>query len=397
MGEKALATERFGILGGTFDPVHHGHLSMARAALDAAGLDRVMMLPSGDPPHKTDVTPAEDRWRMLCAACAGDRRLVPDRMELDRKGKTYTFDTLTRVRQAHPSAEIFYIIGADTVPELCKWHRYEEVLKLCTFLVCPRRSDADAALLASETRRLTAMGARLIPVPMQPVDVSSTRIRAEIRAGGMPDDLSLPVYEYARLCGLYGREAGLNPARAWMPRLFQDLTSKRFAHSMGVVHTARALALLHHVSTEQAETAALLHDCAKCLPLPTMQSLCDPSQINPSFWESGALLHAPAGARLAEEAYGVHDPAVLHAIAAHTTGAVPMNELDCILYLADKIEPGRDSYPLLEKVRSLSRISLKAAMIESLQGSRDYVLAGGRALHPQTLATLNWFLQQKET
>ena len=117
-----MAKERIGIMGGTFDPIHQGHLHIARAALESARLDKVLMLPSGAPPHKQDIAPAEDRWRMVCAACAQEERLIPCRAEIDRPGVIYTVDTLSILREDYPRADFFYIIGADTLMELSLIH-----------------------------------------------------------------------------------------------------------------------------------------------------------------------------------------------------------------------------------------------------------------------------------
>ena len=94
-----MAKERIGIMGGTFDPIHLGHIGMAKAAMHEAKLDRVLVIPSGNPPHKSGITPGEDRWKMVCAACAQESGLEPCRVELDREGVIYTVDTLSILRE----------------------------------------------------------------------------------------------------------------------------------------------------------------------------------------------------------------------------------------------------------------------------------------------------------
>ena len=178
-----MARERIGIMGGTLDPVHMGHIRMAQHAMEAAALDRVLMLPSGNPPHKKDITPAEDRWRMLCAACAGIDGLEPCREEIDRSGTIYTVDTLSILKEKYPKAELYYIIGADTLMELQKWRRYETVLTLCTFLICPRSWHYTPQQLTEERKRLAALGGRFVMLDMEVLDVSSTEVRAAICSG----------------------------------------------------------------------------------------------------------------------------------------------------------------------------------------------------------------------
>ena len=199
-----MARERIGIMGGTFDPIHQGHIHMARCALDSMQLDRVLMLPSGNPPHKPDITPGEDRYRMVCAACAGIAGLEPCREEIDRKGVIYTVDTLSILHEKYPKADLFYIIGADTLMELHKWRYFETVLTMCTFLICPRSWQYTPQQLTDERRRLTALGGRFIMLDMDVIDVSSTGVRQAIRTGESTPGLPVQVREYAQAAGLYG-------------------------------------------------------------------------------------------------------------------------------------------------------------------------------------------------
>ncbi|MBQ8653916.1 MAG: nicotinate-nucleotide adenylyltransferase [Clostridia bacterium] len=387
-----MAKERIGIMGGTFNPIHCGHIRMALTAREKAGLDRVLVVPTGNPPHKKHIAPAEDRWRMVCAACAQEECLTPSRIELDRQGVIYTVDTLTLLHQEHPKAELFYIIGADTLMELHNWRRYEEVLHMCTFLVCPRPWDVTPAALVEQRRTLEALGGRFITLEMEPMDVSSTDIRQALDNDQPTALLPVPVREYCAVRGLYGMDSRIPHAEGWLDRLFADLSVKRFAHTLAVAHTARHLAVLHHADAYRAEVAALLHDCAKCLPLKEMQRIARDNALtgDEDILASGALLHSVTGAHLASSVYGVEDPSVLQAILRHTTGSPGMTALDMIVYLADKIEPTRDSYPLLEKVRMLAQLSLTRAMIASMEGTAGHVKKGGKALHPQTLQTLEW-------
>lgn len=387
-----MAKERIGIMGGTFNPIHEGHIRMAQAARQTAKLDRVLMLPDGTPPHKTGIAPAEDRWRMVCAATAQEEGLEPCRMELDREGTTYTIDTLSDLRAAYPKASLYYIIGADTLMELHSWRCYEQVLGLCTFLVCPRMGGATPAELSAERRRLTALGGTFQDVEMELAPVSSSDIRAALAAGEPTPLLPVPVREYCGVRGLYGLRQRVPQAEDWLPRLFAALSRKRFAHTLAVAHTARCLARLHQLDAAKAEVAGLLHDCAKCLPLKEMQRLSRERSLtgDERILESGNLLHSLAGAYLAASDYGVEDPEILRAIACHTTGKVGMTRLDMAVYLADKIEPTRASYPVLGKVRMMAQLSLERALLTSLEGTVSHVQKGGKAVHPQTLETLTW-------
>lgn len=381
--------ERIGIMGGTLDPIHQGHLLMAKEALQDAQLDRVLILPTGNPPHKSGVTDGEHRWRMVCAATAWDEGLEPCRIELDRGGVIYTIDTLSQLKGMYPDAELFYIIGADTLLDLKNWRRYTEVLQLCTFLVCPRPWDTTPAELAAEEARLTALGGRFMHIGMPLADVSSTEVRQALAKGEAPEGLPLPVTEYARLAGLYGR--GTSIPAAWLDRLFSELKITRFTHSLGVVECARRLADKHGIDTEKAVVAALLHDCAKYVPLEEMRRMCVAEGVtDEGILASDNLMHAYAGAYMAREVYGVEDAEILSAIARHTLGAADMTPLEVLINLADKIELTRRDYPGLAQVRALAEENLHAALLCSMQGTKRYVESRGQALHPQTLETVKW-------
>lgn len=387
-----MAKERIGIMGGTLDPIHSGHIRMAQHAMKEAALDRVLMLPSGVPPHKPHVTPPEHRWRMLCAACAGIPGLEPCREEIDRSGTIYTVDTLSILREKYPKAELFYLIGADTLMELKKWREYGRVLTLCRFLVCPRSTRYDMDTLEQERSRLQLLGGRIAWLDMEPLDVSSTEIRDAVCKDLPMPALPVQVWEYAQAAGLYGAQPRIPQAAQWLDKLFGALSVKRFSHTLAVAAEARRLARIHGLDEDRAEMAGLLHDCAKCMPLKEMQRLAQENHLtdDPSLMESGSLLHAIAGAHIAQTDYGMTDPAVLHAIRNHTTGAPGMTRLDMAVWLADAIEPTRAPYPLLEEVRALAGISLEKALITSMEGTLRYVRKKGESVHPATMRTLEW-------
>ena len=387
-----MARQRIGILGGTFDPIHNGHLYMGLSVLESETLDQLLVVVSGLPPHKSCGAPAEDRWKMVVSACACDDRLIPSRLELERTGIIYTFDTLTAIKAKYPKADLFYVIGADTLMQLYSWHRSDEVLSLCTFLVCPRANGSEPSEFSAELKRLRSKGGRFRIVPMKPVSVSSTEIRSALSSGVIPEQLPYPVREYCRCKGLYGYPGRIAHIDLWIDNLFASLKPGRFAHSLSVAYTARKLAEIHGEDPILAEQAGLLHDCAKYYPLEKMQEIAKVHSLtdDEAFLESTALLHSVVGAKVAEELYGMTDPAVLDAIRFHNTGCAGMSRLAMCVCLADSIEPLRKSYPLLDEIRSLSEQSLERALLLSLEGTAEYVTSRGKYLHPRTQETIRW-------
>ncbi|MEG0492375.1 MAG: nicotinate-nucleotide adenylyltransferase [Clostridia bacterium] len=390
-----MPKERIGIMGGSFNPIHERHLEIALCAKTEQSLERVIFLPTGNPPHKHEsLADAEERFEMTRLELIGIPSFSASRAEIDREGIIYTVDTLTKLQKQMPNAEFFYIIGEDTLKDLPNWRKPDKVFTLCQFLVC-RRSTAELESnpLCAE---LEARGAKLSFLSLPPKDVSATAIRAELASGGSPAMLRPQVLEYIRLMGLYGTKQ--NPkAAACYPRLKQALSDKRLYHSLLVCFTARKLAKLHGVNEEQATLAALLHDCAKCMTLGNLQRIAKENRLllDKETLQNENLLHGPVGAVLAEQSFGVTDPNVLSAIACHTTGKVGMLPLDMIVFLADKIEPSRRSYPALEVVRRLAEQDLAAAMCYSLESTMEYVTSQKTTPHPTTKRVLDWLMRIK--
>ncbi|HEX2187687.1 MAG TPA: nicotinate-nucleotide adenylyltransferase [Longimicrobiaceae bacterium] len=166
---------RIGVFGGTFDPPHHGHLVVAADVHAALELDRVVLVPSAAPPHKLDTVqaPAETRLEMVRAAVRGDDRFEVDDLELRRPGPSYTVDTLRALRDRCPGAELFFVVGADNVPELGSWREPEEVVRLARIVAVARgceNIDADAPF-------------PLLSVPVTRVEISATDVRRRVAEG----------------------------------------------------------------------------------------------------------------------------------------------------------------------------------------------------------------------
>lgn len=386
--------ERIGVMGGTFNPIHEGHLVMARKAMEQAQLSRVMFIPTGRPPHKHEgLASAEDRYQMMLIAISQEKGFEPSRIELDRKGVIYSVDTLTLLHKRFPGAAFFFIIGEDTLHELPTWHEPDRLFGLCDFLVVRRPGSPEGFLQAWS--QLTCRGARLQAVDMPPLAVSSTRIRQAVSQAEIPAHLSQGVAAYIGLKGLYGAVPWLPQGSAWLGELCRLLTPQRFAHTLYVTACARQLAQRHGVDVTQATAAALLHDCAKCLKLSRMQALTKGLVQDEATLSSGALLHSAAGASMAQETFGVSDQAVLDAIACHTTGRVGMTPLDMVVFLADKIETSRPFYPFLEEIRALSQADLPRAVLLSLETTVNHVKTKRSAVHPATLQVIAWLKESQ--
>ena len=390
--------ERLGLMGGSFNPFHSRHLGMALAAKKEYKLDKLLFVPSGNPPHKREgLESAEDRFEMTWLATCQTEGAEASRVEVDREGVIYAVDTLRILHEQYPRAEIFYIIGEDTMEDLPNWRDPDTVFTLCRFLVCPRET-VEAEKLPC-VKALRKRGAKLSFLKEKPMEVSSTAVREALRQGQTPSELPPQVMAYIRVAGLYGLTPSPLNGRALYEQIKPLLSTKRLLHSLMVCEMARELAQLHGVDEEKATTAALLHDCAKCLPLSEMKKLVleDGQKPDEETLSNGGLLHGPAGAVLARDRLGVTDPEILQAIDCHTTGRAGMTKLDMIVYLADKIERSRKPYPMLEKLRALSQQDLRRAVMASLQSTVEFVRGkGDKPLHPQTLKSYEWLQAELE-
>ena len=205
---------KLGLFGGTFDPIHNGHLSMAAAFADELGLDQVVFIPAGDPYHKSVATrtPALQRLAMVEAAIASDVRFAASDIDMVREGATYTVDTLQILRQYYPNAEMWWLMGMDSLLSLHTWHRYQDIFKLANVAVAAR-NDEKIQQVAPEMRALVAQGlsvatsaskGQLRLLQWQPEDISSTQIRNAVKTGLAIDGwVPKPVRDYISTHGLY--------------------------------------------------------------------------------------------------------------------------------------------------------------------------------------------------
>ena len=133
---------RLGVMGGTFDPIHHGHLVAASEVAAALNLDQVIFVPTGMPLQKPDVTNSEDRYLMTVIATASNPRFNVSRVDIDREGPTYTVDTLRDIQSAYPDADLFFISGADAITQILAWKDFDELWKAAKFVAVTRPGHA---------------------------------------------------------------------------------------------------------------------------------------------------------------------------------------------------------------------------------------------------------------
>ena len=184
--EELKKCKSFAILGGTFDPIHLGHIKTAKSILALTSVEKILFIPLGNPPHKDEnnVSSAYHRLNMLNLAVEGEKDFLISTLEIERNGKTYTIDTIKELKKLLGNAiKFFFIIGTDELLLINTWKNYEELLKICSFIAVKRPGYKDKLLedaVAFLTKNYDA-NIRIVEIP--PVDVSSSEIRKNIKNG----------------------------------------------------------------------------------------------------------------------------------------------------------------------------------------------------------------------
>jgi nicotinate-nucleotide adenylyltransferase len=215
---------RVGVIGGTFDPIHVGHLAAARAAQQAVSLGAVIFVPSSQPPHRPDKPHASGyhRCQMAALAVAGVAGWSVSEIEVSRSGASYTFDTLTALKATDERSAFFFVLGADAFAEIATWSRYPAVLDLAHFVVIARTgtpleplrspSGALAWRLAESPEAIDVQKPSIVLVEADTPAVSSTMIRGRAARGEpLAGLVPAPVEHYIRTHRLYLPEPGLEP------------------------------------------------------------------------------------------------------------------------------------------------------------------------------------------
>lgn len=391
---------KIGIYGGTFNPPHLGHLAAAKAALEALDLDKLLLVPAATPPHKPlpEGTPLpEQRLAMvekMADAMGEPGRVEVSALELERRGKSYTSDTLAAIQAQHPGAELWLLMGTDMFLTLHLWHDPAAILKLAGVCAFGRTEQDGEALFAPQRAYLSkTFGAKVTTITLPGlVDISSTRLR-ELLSRGQGGEYLLPaVYGHILMNGLYGTKADLKHLD--LPELracsYSMILQKRVPHVMGVEEEAVRLAERWGADREVARHAAILHDCTKYLELEPQLELCAKYGVELDELEQVAvkLLHSKTGACIARAVFGEPEE-VCQAIFWHTTAKEDMTLQEKILYIADYIEPNRD-FDGVERLRALAYQDLDRALLLGVETTIQEMEERRLPVHRRTLLARDW-------
>ena len=391
--------ERIGIYGGTYSPPHIGHLRAAEYAIEACGLDRLLLIPTGVSPHKamSAGATAADRLQMLRLSAAGIEKAEVSDIELRRQGSSYTVDTLRCLKEQYRDSELVLLMGTDMFTSFLSWREPEAIMELATLAVFCRGEKGERERIDAQKTTLEAMGAKIELVENPVTAISSTDLRRMLIFGCADPFLMPGVGDYIREHGLYG--TGKDRKNLPMEELEAEVVSlmnpNRVAHVLGCRDCAVELARLYGENEVDAARAGLLHDITKAIDGPLQLTLCaEYGMILDTFSKAyPKTLHALTGSLVARRVFGENEN-VVSAICHHTTGRADMTLLEKIIYIADYVEPNRN-FPGVEEMRAMAYADLDQAVLMGLQSAVAHVRRQGQGLAPATLEALAFLQNQK--
>lgn len=374
---------RVAIIGGTFSPPHNGHIELAVAARDSLNA-KVLIMPNSTPPHKFCEVSKQDRREMTRLAFERVDGVVLDDTELLTEGKSFTYETMEKLKCAYPYDELFFVIGGDSLRDFSTWRFPERILKNCRLAVAARQGiELEKIISKTEEKYKT----KIKVINMTPCDISSTKIRVNVNFGfDNSKFLPIEVEHYIKQKGLYC------DFKSMVDKLSLLQSRERFLHTYNVVLAGLEIAHKTDLNPKDVFVACLLHDCAKNIPK-TMWGKYDFDNKENLF---PPVVHCGLGVEVAKRDFDVTDENILNAIRYHTTCRPNMSQLDKLVFVADKVELTR-SYPELESNYNLATRDLEKAFTTVL--GQTYRLAcskhGKKNVDSMTRKAMEYYLRNE--
>ena len=361
---------KVGIFGGTFNPPHKTHLQIATQAVKQLGLDKLLVFPCGNPPHKSCSVDSAHRLQMARLAFSSIDGVVVDDYEIASTNKSYTAKTLQYVKQIYPNDQLYLIIGADSLNYLQDWYQPQTILSLAQVVVYGRSGFDLSHEVQTQSQRF---GVDFVCLDGIQTADNSTDIRLNYQFG-LEQSSTIPVVDaYVKQHGLYQEflpmctklKGYLKPSRLW--------------HTYYVVKAG--LQLKSNCPADQVFVACALHDVAKYVGQADYAKYnFDAGDLPPS------VVHAFLGEIVAQKDFGITDRQILDSIKYHTTARTNMTELDMVVYVADKVEESRP-YP----IKHLFAPTLEQTFYNVLLEASEVVSQSGKPIHPLTQQAVDFY------
>lgn len=375
--------EKIAILGGTFDPVHNEHIKIAETALEKLGADRLVIMPTYLPPHKSSASAkAEHRLEMLRLAFKDFPKIEVSDYEIKKQGKSYTYQTVEYFKNNF-DCELFFIVGGDMLKDFKTWRYPDRILNACT-LVAFGRENIDCDVLKEQEYFNKQFGKSFLFMDYTGKSFSSTEIRVYNSLGLDIRELTdKNVCDYIFLNKLYS-------GNEYTEYVKNNLPLKRLVHTANVTVCALSKAKELGLNSEKVFVSAILHDCAKYT---------DPSSVKGFVLPNGVpqpVIHSFLGGYIAKNRLNVADEEIIDAITYHTSAKPEMSMLGKLIFVADMIEKDRD-YAGVEHLRELYRKNdFEECFRECLKEEVVHLLNKKQYIYQKTLQAYNYYVKNEK-
>ncbi len=399
-----------GIFGGTFDPFHIGHQSVVKACIESNYFEKIYIVPSYNPPHKDrgNVSLFSYRFEMAKIALENIKsktRIILSDIETEEDGFSYTLNTVRKLNGKNLKNNNLYLIcGSDVIYEVHKWHKPDLLLKEIGLFIIKRPNFNDENLEKHIKSVQDAYDARIVFAKSDMLDISSENIRKNLIENKDFKCCDLPenVFNFVITNKLYDNNYTLNGLKEeTIQKIFmyerilrKILTPHRLIHSINTMREAVRLAKIFKADIDKSAIAGILHDCAKYNNAEKLyKELVSKEEngeiINYENLIPEKILHAYWGELVAKKAYGIEDNEVLNAIYYHTTSRENPSLLEKIIFVADKIEPGR-KFPRIDKIRMITYKNIDNGYYECLKDIIKVLENNEYVIHNDTIQAFEY-------
>ncbi len=383
------------IYGGTFDPFHLAHKNIVKSLLKSQKFSAVYVIPAGISPHKGDVEIQFSTYRYMMARLAlakYDDVIVSD-YEIKKESISYSIDTIRYFYESvlEEDEEIYFVLGSDSLMQIETWYKPAEIMSEVILYVALRPGGERSVELERQQKHLeNKYRARIQYFENKPMPISSTVIRNKIKAGDL-ESIEVPkkVKAFIMTHFLYQdspieifSSEQINQLRKYERQLMHFMTPERLTHSLNVMYEAVRLARRFGVSPWSAAVAGILHDVAKEQDYKKFPSVLE--RLDEETLANKSIVHGPVGASFVRAYFHVEEPAILDAIYYHSTLSPVPTDLEKIVFLADKTEPGRDFTDLAE-IRQMAQLDLNRAVLMTIDATAIVLKRNRKNLHSDTI------------
>lgn len=379
---------KIGIFGGSFSPVHNGHLQIAEDCLIEMGLDKIIFLPNSKPPHKNvEKFSFENRVKMLKLAIEDNEKFEISLVEEDFFKTHYSYNTM-KENFCNDKDKFYFIMGDDEFLNISSWYEYEKFLEITSVIVFLRKYNLDF-ILDKNKDLIEKYDINIVKNSV--ISISSTDIRNRMN-GKKSIKYLIPkkVYKY-----IY-EDLNYFDINKIKKDLKEKLSKNRYEHSLRVADYCKRLAKIYKVDENRAYLSGLVHDCAKNLEEFYMLNKKLNSDIifDTEEKDNENLKHAPIGAVVCKDLYGIFDEEIISAVRYHTTAKENMTLLEKILFISDKIEPGR-KYDTVDELRRLADFDIDRAIVKFLNDSFEYLEKKSQQVHHLSVKARDYLINKE--